>query len=248
MNIADNTHSSRLPEHFKLSVLIPVYNENATIAEILRRVRQVPLAKEILVVDDGSTDGTREYLQNLKDGSRDANNEIKIFYHANNQGKGAALQTAMAHATGDIAIVQDADLEYNPKDYGRMIGPILEGDADVVYGSRFVGSEPHRVMFFWHFVGNRFLTFLSNMMTNLNLTDMETGMKAFRREVLAGIHLKSKRFNFEPEITAKIARGKWRVYEVAVSYCGRDYAQGKKIGWQDGIAAIFAIFRHRFFD
>ncbi len=233
-----------IPEHFKLSVVIPVFNEKATIAEILNRVRSTPYSKEIIVVDDASTDGTREYLQSLET----ADGGLRVLYHDHNQGKGAALRTGFAQATGEVVIVQDADLEYDPRDYARMLAPILEGNADVVFGSRFYGSEPHRVLLFWHFVGNRLLTMLSNMMTNLNLSDMETGLKAFRREVLQDIRLKSDRFTFEPEITAKVARRHWRVYEVTVSYCGRDYAQGKKIGWKDGFAALAAIVRYRFWD
>ena len=248
MNITESTLALNLSDDFKLSVLVPVYNERKTIAEILNRIKESPFPKEIVVVDDASTDGTREFLQSLNPALEGNSNEIKAFYHGHNQGKGAALRTAMAKATGDVLIVQDADLEYHPRDYPRLLAPILEGNADVVYGSRFFGSEPHRVIYFWHFLGNRFLTFLSNMMTNLNLSDMETGLKAFRKEVLQGIRIKSDRFNFEPEITAKVARHRWRVYEVTVSYSGRDYAQGKKIGWKDGIAAIFAILRYRFFD
>ncbi len=247
MNITESTIGQNLPDNFKLSVLVPVYNERATIAEILSRIKQSGFPKEIVVVDDASTDGTREFLQSLNSTATEKGNDVKVFYHQRNQGKGAALRTAMAHATGDVLVVQDADLEYHPRDYPRLLAPILEGNADVVYGSRFFGSEPHRVIFFWHFVGNRFLTFFSNMMTNLNLSDMETGLKAFRKEVLQGIRIESDRFNFEPEITAKVARHRWRVYEVTVSYSGRDYAHGKKIGWKDGVAAIVAIFRYRFF-
>ncbi len=233
-----------IPERLNLSVVIPVFNEKATIAEILDRVRKTPYSKEIIVVDDASTDGTREYLKSL----RTTDGGLKVLYHDRNQGKGAALRTGFAEATGEVVIVQDADLEYDPRDYTRMLAPILEGNADVVFGSRFHGSEPHRVLLFWHYVGNRLLTTLSNMMTNLNLSDMETGLKAFRREVLRDIRLKSDRFTFEPEITAKVARRHWRVYEVTVSYCGRDYTQGKKIGWKDGIAALAAIVRYRFWD
>jgi len=227
----------------KLSVVVPVFNERTTIAEILRRVQavEVSLDKEILVVDDGSTDGTQVILkaQSLPG--------LKVLYHERNQGKGAALRTGFAAASGDIVIVQDADLEYDPREYPRLLEPILDGRADVVYGSRFLGG-PHRVLYFWHYAGNRFLTTLANILSNLNLTDMETGSKAFRREVLTKIKLKSSRFGFEPEITIKVARLKCRVYEVPISYSGRDYAEGKKIGWKDGLAAIFHLLRFRFFD
>jgi len=226
----------------KLSVVVPVFNERTTIAEILRRVQavEVSLDKEILVVDDGSTDGTQVILkaQSLPG--------LKVLYHERNQGKGAALRTGFAAASGDIVIVQDADLEYDPREYPRLLEPILDGRADVVYGSRFLGG-PHRVLYFWHYAGNRFLTTLANILSNLNLTDMETGSKAFRREVLTKIKLKSSRFGFEPEITIKVARLKCRVYEVPISYSGRDYAEGKKIGWKDGLAAIFHLLRFRFF-
>lgn len=237
----------RLPENFKISVVVPVYNERATIAEILSRIQQVPIPKEIVVVDDASTDGTREFLQALQAEDKEVK-DLKIFYHDRNQGKGAALRTAFAQITGDVVIIQDADLEYDPRDYPRLLQPIVEGNADVVYGSRFFGSEPHRVLFFWHYVGNRILTTFSNMMTNLNLSDMESGLKSFRHEVLQGIRLRSNRFNFEPEITAKVAKQGWRIYEVTVSYCGRDYAHGKKIGWKDGVSAVWTIFRYRFFN
>ena len=226
----------------KLSVVVPAYNERATIAEILRRIQAagVGLDKEIIVVDDGSTDGTRDVLraQSLRG--------LKVFTHEKNRGKGAALRTGFAAASGDIVIVQDADLEYDPREYPRLVEPILDGRADVVYGSRFLGG-PHRVLYFWHYVGNRFLTVMSNILSNLNLTDMETCYKAFRREVLTKIKLKSSRFGFEPEITMKVARLKCRVYEVPISYSGRDYAEGKKIGWKDGLAAIFQLLRFRFF-
>jgi glycosyltransferase involved in cell wall biosynthesis len=227
----------------KLSVVVPVFNERQTIAEIIRRVQAVDvgMGKEIIVVDDGSTDGTREILQAL------ALPDLKVVLHERNLGKGAALRSGFTEAGGDIVLVQDADLEYDPREYLRILGPILDGRADVVYGSRFLGG-PHRVLYFWHYVGNRFLTTFSNMLSNLNLTDMETCYKVFRREVLGKIKLKSPRFGFEPEITMKLARLKCRVYEVPISYSGRDYAEGKKIGWKDGLAALFHLIRFRFFD
>ncbi len=232
----------------KLSIVVPVYNENATLGEIIRRVVSVDVGmdKEVIIVDDGSTDGTRD----LYDSIRAAYPEglIRVYLHEKNQGKGAALRTGFAQATGDIVLVQDADLEYDPKDYHRLLKPILDGRADVVYGSRFVGSEEHRVLFFWHMVGNRLLTLMSNALTNLNLTDMETCYKVFRAEVLKGITIRSNRFDFEPEITAKVAKGKWRIYEVGISYSGRDYAEGKKIGFKDAVQAVWTILRFKFFD
>ncbi len=227
----------------KLSVVIPAYNERGTILEILRRVRAVDagLPKEILIVDDFSTDGTRDVLAGIEGG------DVRVLLHERNRGKGAALRTGFAAATGDIVLVQDADLEYDPAEYPRLIAPILDGHADVVYGSRFLGG-PHRVLFYWHAVGNRILTTLSNMVSNLNLTDMETCYKVFRREVLAGLRLTSERFGFEPEVTIKLARARCRIYEVPVSYAGRDYSEGKKIGWKDGFAAFFHIIRFGFFD
>jgi glycosyltransferase involved in cell wall biosynthesis len=225
----------------KLSVVIPAYNEAKTIREIVRRVLEVPVEKEILIVDDGSTDGTREILQPL------ASPAIKIILHEKNAGKGGALQTGFSHAEGDVVLIQDADLEYDPREYPALLEPILDGRADVVYGSRFLGG-PHRVLFFWHYVGNRTLTTFSNMLCNLNLTDMETCYKVFKREILQKISLKSKRFGVEPEITAKVAKLKCRIYEVPISYSGRDYTEGKKIGWKDGIAAFFHIIRFRLFN
>lgn len=227
----------------KLSVIIPVYNEAKTIEEILRRVQAVELGleKEIIVIDDGSTDGTRAILEGFPSPS------IRVIFHTKNQGKGAALQTGFAAATGDILLVQDADLEYDPREYPKLLEPILDGRADVVYGSRFLGG-PHRVLLFWHYLGNRILTTFSNMVSNLNLTDMETCYKVFRKDVLQRLKLKSKRFGFEPEITVKLAKLKCRVYEVPISYSGRDYAEGKKITWKDGLAAIFHILRYRFFN
>jgi glycosyltransferase involved in cell wall biosynthesis len=231
----------------RLSVVIPVYNERETLHEILRRVRATPYAKEIILVDDCSRDGTRDMLKTLE---RDA--DLKILYHSVNQGKGAALRTGFQHATGDVVLVQDADLEYDPGDYPLLLEPIEKGLADVVYGSRFRGSRMVRVHLYWHQMANNFLTWVSNMFTNLNLTDMETCYKVFRREVLQGIELRSNRFGFEPEITAKIARRRLqgkrvRVYEVPISYYGRDYAEGKKIGWKDGVAALWHIVRFNVF-
>jgi len=226
----------------KLSIVIPVYNEASTIEEILRRVEAVPYEKEIIVVDDGSGDGTRQKLSVLH-----PKPERTILYHDKNRGKGAALRTAFARVKGDVVIIQDADLEYEPGEYPVLIGPIAEGKADVVFGSRFL-SGPHRVLYFWHSVGNRLLTLLSNMMTNINLTDMETGCKVFRSEVLKGLKLRCNRFGFEAEFTAKVARRKCRIYEVPVSYHGREYDQGKKITWFDGLKAVFLIFWFRLFD
>ena len=225
----------------KLSVVIPVYNEIETIKEILNRVQSVPQDKEIIVVDDRSTDGTMEWLSQISDDS------ITVLFHPVNLGKGAALRTGFERVTGDIVIIQDADLEYDPGEYGRLIEPILDGRADVVYGSRFTGG-PQRVLFFWHYVGNKFLTLVSNMLTNINLSDMETCYKVFRAHLLEKITIKSNRFGFEPEITAKFARLKCRIYEVPISYSGRNYEEGKKITWRDGFAALFHIVRFRFFD
>jgi glycosyltransferase involved in cell wall biosynthesis len=227
----------------QISVVIPVYNEVSTIREIVVRVQAVDLEKEVIIVDDGSTDGTRELLQEITL----SHENIRVLYHDRNQGKGAALRTGFEGATGDIVIIQDADLEYDPREYPVLLEPILDGRADIVYGSRFLGG-PHRVLFFWHYLGNKFLTLLSNALTNLNLTDMETCYKVFRREVLNDIQLKSNRFGFEPEFTAKIAKKGFRIYETSISYSGRTYAEGKKIGWKDGVKAIVAIIWFRFFD
>ncbi len=226
----------------KLSIVIPVFNEGATLRKLLARVEAVPYDKEIIIVDDASTDGSRDILKNEYENKPG----ITVLFHPRNRGKGAALRTGFARVEGDVVIVQDADLEYNPADYPALLEPILDGRADVVFGSRFLGG-PHRVLFFWHYVGNLFLTTLSNVMTNINLSDMETCYKVFKREVLEGLHLKCERFGFEPEFTAKIARKRWRIYEVPISYSGRDYSEGKKIGWKDGVAAIWFIFRFRFF-
>ncbi|MCW5211990.1 glycosyltransferase family 2 protein [Desulfobulbus sp. TB] len=235
MSINDNTFR-------KLSIIIPAYNEQSTLAEIIQAVRNVNLSltKEIIIVDDASTDETRQVIEQLP-----GDNLVKV-YHEKNQGKGAALRSGFAQATGDIILIQDADLEYNPEEYPRLLRPILDGKADVVYGSRFVGSEAHRVLYFWHMIGNRFLTLLSNMCTNLNLTDMETCYKVFRREIVRDIVIQEDRFGFEPEITAKIARTGCRIYEVGISYSGRTYKEGKKIGIRDGFRALYCILKYRF--
>jgi glycosyltransferase involved in cell wall biosynthesis len=232
-----------VPAGFKLSVVVPVYNEERWVREVVRRVRAVPVPKEVVLVDDCSTDGTRTILEEEISKLPDC----KVVYHEANQGKGAALRTGFKHATGDVVVVQDADLEYDPAEYPRLLRPILDGKADVVYGSRFVG-EDHRVLYYWHYVANRVLTTLSNCFTNLNLTDMETCYKAFRREVIQGISLRSDRFGFEPEVTAKVAKRKpdgtrWRVYEVPISYSGRTYEEGKKIGLKDAFTALYCILR-----
>ena len=226
----------------KLSIIIPVFNECETICELIHRVDAVKLDKEIIIVDDASTDGTRSLLKKYEE-----KEQFKIIYQSKNYGKGKALRVGFNKAEGEIIIIQDADLEYNPKDYPILLEPILDGRADVVYGSRFLGG-PHRVLFFWHSIGNRFLTTLSNMFTNINLTDMETGYKVFRRSVLDSISLRCNRFGFEPEFTAKVARNKFIIYEVPISYSGRDYSAGKKISWKDGVAAIWFIFWFRFFS
>jgi len=234
----------KIPENFKLSVVIPVYNEKRWITEVLRRVRMVPIPKEIILVDDLSTDGTREMLPQFAD------ENTKILYKKVNQGKGAALRDGFKLCTGNVIIIQDADLEYDPDDYPSLLQPIIENKADIVFGSRFIG-EKHRVLYFWHMVTNKILTVLSNMLTNLNLTDMETCYKVFKKEVLEGMDLKSNRFGFEPEFTAKIAKKKnpaWRVFEVPVSYDGRTYEEGKKIGLKDGFNALYCIVRYKFFN
>ncbi|MEA2632384.1 MAG: hypothetical protein QOE66_2603 [Chloroflexota bacterium] len=244
----------RLPEDFVLSVVIPVYNERHTIREIVRRVRAVPVPTQVILVDDCSTDGTRAILQDLAA----ERPELTVLFHDRNRGKGAALRTGFGRAAGAVVLVQDADLEYDPAQYPQLIQPIVEGVADVVYGSRFIG-ESHRVLYFWHALANRFLTLLSNTFTNLNLTDMEVCYKVFRREVIQGIALRSDRFGFEPEVTAKVARfvmpplqgrpaRRCRVYEMPVSYNGRDYKEGKKIGWKDGVQALYCILRYAFAD
>lgn len=225
----------------KISVVIPVYNEVNTIGEVINRVLNCGFESEVIVVDDASSDGTREFLRNFH------HPNVKVFYHSKNRGKGAALRLGFAAATNQYVFIQDADLEYDPNDYHAMIKPLLDGRADMVYGSRFLGG-PHRVLLFWHFVGNRLITLLSNIISDLNLSDMETGMKAFVREKLLRIRLSANRFTFEPEITSKAARARWRIYEVPISYSGRTYEEGKKIGWRDAFTAICAILYYRFLD
>lgn len=226
----------------KISIIIPVYNEELTLREIIRRTEATPYDKEIILIDDCSSDGSRKILEDYRN-----RNGFQILYHNQNRGKGAALRTGFNEVTGDVIIIQDADLEYNPNDYAKLIEPILDNRADVVFGSRFLGG-PHRVMFFWHYLGNKALTTLSNMLTNLNLTDMETGYKVFTKKVLDSLVLKCDRFGFEPEFTSKVAKGNYRVYEVPISYSGRDYSQGKKITWKDGVAALWYIIKFRFVD
>jgi len=240
----------------KLSVVMPAYNEINTIEEILFKVQEVELDKEIIIVDDGSTDGTKEFLVSLQKSKGEVRLEkidkfinvdnIRVFFQPGNMGKGAALSKGFKEVKGDIVIVQDADLEYDPREYPKLMQPIEEGFADVVYGSRFVGGNPHRVLFFWHSIGNKFLTFISNMLNNLNLTDMETCYKMFKKEVIQEINIQENRFGIEPEITAKIARMNVRIYEVGISYYGRTYKEGKKIGWKDGLNAIKATVKYKF--
>lgn len=227
-----------------LSVVVPVFNEAATVVQIVRRVLEQRPVQEVVVVDDASSDGTWAALQELKPLAP----RVKLFRHEKNQGKGAALRTGFAQITGAVAIVQDADFEYDPREYHILLRPILDGQADVVFGTRFGGSQAHRVLYYWHSVGNKLLTTLSNMATNLNLTDMETGYKAFKREVIQRIQIQESRFGFEPEITAKVARLRVPVYEVAISYFGRTYEEGKKIGWRDGVSALRCILKYNFFS
>jgi glycosyltransferase involved in cell wall biosynthesis len=225
---------------------MPVYNEIDTLEEALRRVQSVRLPKEIIVVDDGSNDGSRDLLNRLqieKQQENDGLNQLRTLFQPTNQGKGAAIRRGLAQVTGDIVIIQDADLEYDPSDYTKLLDPILSGHADVVYGTRFYGGGAHRVLFFWHYLGNQILTFFSNMLTNLNLSDMEVGYKVFRADVLKDLEIESNRFGFEPEITVKVAKKRCRIYEVPISYHGRTYAQGKKITWKDGISALYSLMR-----
>lgn len=227
----------------RISVIIPVYNEEATITELVSRVQAVDLETDIIIVDDGSTDGTSAHLETIDSTFEN----VRILRHEKNCGKGAALRTGLAEATGEVIIIQDADLEYDPRDYETLLVPILDGRADVVYGSRFLGG-PQRVLFFWHYVGNKLITLLCNAFSNINLSDMETGYKVFKKAVIEDISLRSNRFGFEPEFTMKIAKKGFRIYEVPISYSGRTYEEGKKIGWYDGLAAIFTILWFRFFD
>ena len=229
----------------KLSIVMPCYNEINTIGLSLDKVLNVPLEmeKELIIIDDFSTDGTREYLQSI-DGN---DKRVNIIFHDQNRGKGAALKTGFQAISGDIVLIQDADLEYDPLDYHKLLKPIIDNKADVVYGSRFIGGESHRVLFFWHSLGNKFLTFLSNVFTNLNLTDMEVCYKVFKREILEKIEIEEKRFGFEPEFTAKISHLKCRIYEVGISYSGRTYQEGKKINWKDGVRAVYVILKYGIF-
>lgn len=244
-----------IPDGFRLSVVIPVYNEQKTLLDLIKRVRAVPIPKELVLVDDCSSDGTRDLLKKLTDGElpegvSDDLNSVSVFYHEVNRGKGAAVRTGFAKATGDIVIIQDADLEYDPSEYPRLLQPLVENRADVVYGSRFLGDQPHRVLYFWHYLGNKFLTLMSNAFTNLNLTDMETCYKLFRKDELDKIlpTLKQERFGIEPELTAKIARQRLRIFEMSISYHGRTYAEGKHIGVRDGFKALWCIVRYGLAD
>ncbi len=226
---------------------MPVYNENVFVLDVVKRVMATGVPSELIIVDDCSVDGTRDVLKGLKKGWKDKDCALKVFFQDVNMGKGAAVRRGFENVTGDVVIVQDADFEYDPRDYGKLIEPIADGRADVVYGSRFKG-ETQRVLFFWHMVGNKMLTFFSNMLTNINLTDMETGYKAFRTEVLKSIRLESNRFGFEPEVTAKVAKGRFRIYETSISYAGRTYEEGKKINWKDGVAAFWHIIKYNLLE
>ncbi|MCA9073679.1 MAG: glycosyltransferase family 2 protein [Planctomycetaceae bacterium] len=240
-----------IPSDFRLSVVIPVFNERETLMQLLDRVKEVPIPKEIVLVDDCSSDGTRDLLKELEQSEwSDDKNQLSIHYHDVNQGKGAAVRTGFAKATGDVSIIQDADLEYDPAEIPRLLQPIIEDRADVVFGSRFLGDQPHRVLYFWHYAGNKFLTMLSNCFTNLNLTDMETCYKLFKREVIQeiGPKLKQNRFGIEPEMTARVARRRYRIFEMSISYHGRTYDQGKKIGVKDGFQALWCIVRYGLAD
>jgi glycosyltransferase involved in cell wall biosynthesis len=236
-DVVDTSPNSWTPRSC-LSVVVPCFNEERTVAKLVDNVLASPWVSEVIVVDDGSTDSTREILATLTDP------RVRVVLHPVNRGKGAALRTGFAHATAEYVVVQDADLEYDPSEYGSLLEPLEQGRADVVYGSRFLSGRPHRVLYFWHSVGNKLLTLVSNMFTDLNLTDMETCYKAFRREVIQAIEIEEDRFGFEPEITAKLARGGWRMYEVGISYSGRTYAEGKKINARDGVRALYCIVRY----
>lgn len=238
-----------IPGDFLLSVVIPIFNEQKTVENLINQVKAVPIRKELVLVDDGSTDGTREILKKLEEqmqAENDPQNRVRVIFHEQNQGKGAAVRTGFLEAEGDVMLIQDADLEYDPSEYPRLLQPIIEGKADVVYGSRFLGDQPHRVLYYWHFLGNKFLTTLSNCFTNLNLTDMETCYKLFKKEVIKEIApgLCQNRFGIEPELTAKVARRQCRIFEMSISYDGRTYDQGKKIGWRDGVKALWCIVRY----
>jgi glycosyltransferase involved in cell wall biosynthesis len=242
-NIVYYSKALGIQQEMKLSVIIPCYNESSTILSLIKAVKDSPIKdRELIIVDDGSKDGTRDILKSLNDP------EARVIFHERNQGKGAALRTGFSAATGEICIVQDADLEYDPQEFPIVIQPILDGKADVVFGSRFQGGRPHRVVYFWHRVGNGFLTLMSNFFTDLNISDMETCYKAFRREVIQAINIRENRFGFEPEVTAKISKMNLRIYEVGISYYGRTYDEGKKIGWKDGVRAIYCILKYNLFE